>query len=206
MISAHLVNPQEACSDSSGTPILVSATLEYKDGRILFVKSPYSLKDEIKAMRGSRWHGYDEPDPRKIWSVEDCQRNRFQLSFLMGEDAYAWFDRPLVRHEYTRPLKDHQKDLTDIHHAWKEIIRRPSGRRLHFLELGCRASSASPAFWMIHPEQTQSQACKRLPSAFWVLFPVTQRRRLLSPRDTSSPCHRLQDSRRPAIPPHRNGR
>ncbi|MGA2257049.1 MAG: hypothetical protein ABSG53_20550, partial [Thermoguttaceae bacterium] len=98
---------------SSGTPILVTATLEYKDGRILFVKSPYSLKDEIKAMRGSRWHGYDEPDPRKIWSVEDCQRNRFQLSFLMGEDAYAWFDRPLVRHEYTRSLKDHQKDLTD---------------------------------------------------------------------------------------------
>ena len=85
---------------SSGTPILVSATLEYKDGRIFFVKSPYSLKDEIKAMRGSRWHGYDEQNPQKMWSVEDCQRNRFQLSFLMGEKAYAWFDRPLVRHEY----------------------------------------------------------------------------------------------------------
>ena len=26
---------------SSGTPILVSATLEYKDGRIFFVKAPY---------------------------------------------------------------------------------------------------------------------------------------------------------------------
>ena len=98
---------------SSGTPILVSATLEYKDGRIWFLKSPYSLKDEIKAMRGSRWHGYEEENPQKIWSVEDCQRNRFQLSFLMGEDAYAWFDRPLVRHEYARPLKDHQKDLSD---------------------------------------------------------------------------------------------
>ena len=98
---------------SSGTPILVSATLEYKDGRIYFLKSPYSLKDEIKAMRGSRWHGYEEENPQKIWSVEDCQRNRFQLSFLMGEDAYAWFDRPLVRHDYARPLKDHQKDLSD---------------------------------------------------------------------------------------------
>jgi SNF2 family DNA or RNA helicase len=98
---------------SSGTAILVSATLEYKEGRIYFVKSPYSLKDEIKAMRGSRWHGYDDPNPRKMWSVEDCQRNRFQLSFLMGEKAYAWFDRPLVRHEYARPLKDHQKDLSD---------------------------------------------------------------------------------------------
>ena len=98
---------------SSGTPILISATLEYKDGRIWFVKSPYSLKDEIKAMRGSRWHGYDDPNPQKMWSVEDCQRNRFQLSFLMGEKAYAWFDRPLLRREYARPLKDHQKDLTD---------------------------------------------------------------------------------------------
>ena len=64
-------------------------------------------------MRGSRWHGYEEENPRKIWSVEDCQRNQFQLSFLMGEDVYAWFDRPLTRHEYTRPLKKHQKDLAD---------------------------------------------------------------------------------------------
>jgi SNF2 family DNA or RNA helicase len=108
-----VVQTQLRTTTSSGTPILVTATLEYKDGRIFFIKSPYSLKDEIKAMRGSRWHGYDEQDPRKIWSVEDCPRNRFQLSFLVGEDAYAWFDRPLVRHEYTRPLKDHQKDLTD---------------------------------------------------------------------------------------------
>jgi hypothetical protein len=40
------------------------ATLEYADGRIYFLKSPFSLKDEIKAMGGSRWHGYDEEDGR----------------------------------------------------------------------------------------------------------------------------------------------
>ena len=91
----------------------MSAALEYRDGRIFFLKSPYSLKDEIKAMRGSHWHQFDEENPQKIWSVEDCQRNRFQLAFLTGEDVYAWFDRPLVRHEYTRPLKEHQKDLAD---------------------------------------------------------------------------------------------
>ena len=68
---------------SSGTLNRVSATLEYEDGRIYFLKSPYSLKDEIKAMTGSRWHGYDEEEPAEIWSVEDCQRNRFQLCFLM---------------------------------------------------------------------------------------------------------------------------
>ena len=91
----------------------MSAVLEHKDGRIFFLKSPYSLKDEIKAMRGSHWHQFDEENPQKIWSVEDCQRNRFQLAFLTGEDVYAWFDRPLVRHEYVRPLKEHQKDLSD---------------------------------------------------------------------------------------------
>ena len=105
----------------SGSLIRVPATLEYEDGRILFLKSPFSLKDEIKAMCGSRWHGYDEEDPRKIWSVEDCQRNRFQLGFLCGEDVYAWFDRDLIRHDY-RPLMRngepkefmaHQKDMAD---------------------------------------------------------------------------------------------
>jgi len=75
---------------ASGSLIRVPATLEYTDGRILFLKSPFALKDEIKAMRGSKWHGYDEEEPRKIWSVEDCQRNRFQLGFLCGEDVYAW--------------------------------------------------------------------------------------------------------------------
>ena len=63
-------------------------------------------------MRGSKWHGFDK-EPKKLWSVEDCQRNNFQLRYLMGEDVYAWFDRPLIKHEYERPLREHQKDLAD---------------------------------------------------------------------------------------------
>jgi hypothetical protein len=106
---------------SSGSLIRSPATLEYKDGRIYFLKSPYSLKDEVKAMKGSRWHGYDEDEPRKIWSVDDCQRNRFQLGFLMGEDVYAWFDRDLIQHDYSgttlngepADLMVHQKHLAD---------------------------------------------------------------------------------------------
>lgn len=105
-----------------GTLIRVPAKIEYADNRIYFIKSPFSLKDEIKSMKGSRWHGYDEETPRKIWSIEDCQRNKFQLRWLLGEDVYAWFDRDLVKHEY-RPLVHarrgpqdfmvHQADLTD---------------------------------------------------------------------------------------------
>ena len=38
---------------SAGGSLLRSeAVLEYKDGRIWFLKSPFALKDEIKAMEG----------------------------------------------------------------------------------------------------------------------------------------------------------
>ena len=99
---------------SAGGSLLRSeAVLEYKDGRIWFLKSPFALKDEIKAMEGSKWHGYDVDEPQKIWSVKDSQRNRFQLGYLQGEDVYAWFDQEVKHHEYTRPLRANQTDLAD---------------------------------------------------------------------------------------------
>ena len=85
---------------SAGTILRMPATIDYVDGRIEFVKSPFALKDEIKAMAGSKWHGYDDENPRKIWSVTDCQRNRVQLAYLMGEDVYAHFDQEIQQHEY----------------------------------------------------------------------------------------------------------
>ncbi len=96
-----------------GSLVRSAATLRFADGRIEFLKSPFALKDEIRSMRGSKWHGFDQDNPRKIWSIEDCQRNRFQLGFLMGEEVFAWFDREVVKHNYTRPLMPHQKDLAD---------------------------------------------------------------------------------------------
>lgn len=98
---------------AAGNRVRVPATVEYTGGRIRFLKSPFALKDEIKAMAGSRWHGGEEDEPRKIWSVEDCPRNRFQLAYLMGEDVYEWFDREVIRHEYDKPLMAHQEDLAD---------------------------------------------------------------------------------------------
>ncbi len=85
--------------------------LSYTESRIEFLSSPFELKDEIKAMRGSKWLGH-EGGP-KIWAVENCPRNRFQIECLEGKPVYAWFDRPLVRHEYTRPLMAHQRDMAD---------------------------------------------------------------------------------------------
>jgi hypothetical protein len=86
---------------------------EVKDGRIIFIRSDYAFKDAIKAMRGSKYHGYDTKNPRRIWSVEDCHRNWMSIRFLAGEDIYSNFDRELERHEYKRPLMPHQCDLTD---------------------------------------------------------------------------------------------
>ncbi len=45
------------------------------------------LIDEIKAMKGARWH----PE-RKQWSVPFHERNEFQLNFLMGLDPYGPYD------------------------------------------------------------------------------------------------------------------
>jgi len=97
---------------NKGSLLKAPVTLEFKDDRIWFLKSPIGLKDEIKAMGGARWHGYEE-NPRKMWSIEDSFRNQFQLHYLMGENVYEWFDRPVQEHTYERPLMEHQEDLTN---------------------------------------------------------------------------------------------
>lgn len=79
--------------------------IEYQvtdESRIEFLKSPFALKDEIKSMKGARWHGFQEGDNRKIWSVEDCYRNRFQIAWLEGKNPYEWFDREVVKHDYPK--------------------------------------------------------------------------------------------------------
>ena len=105
---------------AKGTLIKVPAAIEYDKGRIWFHKSPFALKDEIKAMRGSRWHANDDENPRKMWSVDDCHRNRFQLRYMMGENVYEWFDQPLKHYDYEThlkgiptPMMEHQRDLAD---------------------------------------------------------------------------------------------
>lgn len=76
------------------------------------------LRESIKLMYGHKWHGYDEVNPRKIWSVADCTRNRFQLARLMGENPYAVYDAelnlswvPTVRYNYYK-----QKEVSIFEH------------------------------------------------------------------------------------------
>lgn len=88
--------------------------LEITESRIKFLRSSFKLKDEIKSMRGPRWHGFDKEDPQKIWSVENHPRNVFRLRYLMGENVYAHFEQELCELPDFR-LKDialeHQKDM-----------------------------------------------------------------------------------------------
>jgi len=75
-----------------------------REGTRLFLKFGFcrTLMEEVKAMEGARWHGFDEVNPRKQWSIKDCARNRFQLQYLAHpgsndpENPYRLYDAPLV--------------------------------------------------------------------------------------------------------------
>jgi len=98
--------------ESNGRTYAYPATIDIRDGRIWFVKSAFALKDEIKALKGARWHGFEDP-PQKIWSALDCDRNRFQLAALQGLNPYEWWDRPIEHFDYTRPLRAHQVEMAN---------------------------------------------------------------------------------------------
>ena len=112
----RIVETKFTVYSKKGRALKERALLSYNKGRIEFLASPFSLKDEIKAMAGAKWHGYDTDDGRKIWSVDDCRRNNFQLRYLQGEDVYAWFDQEVVQHEYPdrgQPMYEHQREMAD---------------------------------------------------------------------------------------------
>lgn len=104
-----------------GLRLRFPTTLTVSPGRIEFTKSDFALKGEIKAMKGAKWMGYDPIEPKKVWTVENCQRNWFQLRYLMGQDVYAHFDQPVkefdcrdfdLNGESVKP-RPHQMDLVN---------------------------------------------------------------------------------------------
>lgn len=138
---------------SAGRKIKVPATIKYEGNRIWFVKSPFALKDEIKAMKGSRWHGYDPNEPKKMWSVYDCERNHFQLQFMMGQNPYEWWDQPLKHWEYDRPLRAHQELMSDhmlTYHYCIIAAEMGTGKTLSAIE--CMEKSGHKDFWWIGPK------------------------------------------------------
>lgn len=71
----------------------------------IWLKFNYNKKllEEIKSMEGARWH------PKvKFWSIMNNSRNKFQLSYLKGENPYAHYDQELIEYSSERPLYEHQ--------------------------------------------------------------------------------------------------
>lgn len=134
--------------------IKVPAIINISKGRVEFLKSPFALKDEIKAMKGSKWHGFDD-NPRKIWSIADCPRNHFQLRCMMGENPYEWFDQPLTNWVYDRPLYDYQGDLADhalTYHYQLWAAEMGLGKTLAAIEV--MEKSKKPNWWWVGPAKS----------------------------------------------------
>jgi len=96
---------------TSGLLVPHKVNMKVDASRIAFTKCPFALKDEIKAMNGSKFD-WDS----KTWSVANCDRNWFQIKYLLNQNPYAWFERPLKEFEYrdfevdgeTKTLMPHQ--------------------------------------------------------------------------------------------------
>jgi SNF2 family DNA or RNA helicase len=137
----------------AGSKIKSPITIHYTGGRIEFLKSPFSLKDELKAFKGARWHGFDPNNPRKIWSALDCERNHFQIQCLMGENAYSWWDQPLEKWEYDRPLYAHQELMANhmlTYHYCIIAAELGLGKTLSAIE--CMEQSGHKTWWWAAPK------------------------------------------------------
>lgn len=88
-----------------------------------------TLMEEIKSMDGAKWHGYDDPNPRKLWSVSENQQNEFQLSFLKGENPYAIYDAPLddVIQSIPKSRMDHRAGV------WRALFKHQPVMAAHIL-------------------------------------------------------------------------
>lgn len=127
-------------------------TLAVRDGLIWFEESPFELKDELKALKGARWHGMEDP-PIMKWSALDCERNRFQLQYLQRLNPYAWWDRPIEYHEYARVLRDHQRVMADhmlTYHYGILAAEMGLGKTLAAIEIMERSGQLD--WWWVGPK------------------------------------------------------
>lgn len=128
--------------------------LIFENGRIEFSGFGFwpALNEEIKAMYGHRWHGYDDTNPRKRWSVKDCRRNRFQLAYLMGGNPFRRYDSDLPPAQASRPLYPHQLEmLAHILHRRQCIFacEMGTGKTLVFIEAA--EQSNCKEIWYVGP-------------------------------------------------------
>ena len=134
-----------------------------KTGQLTYVKNRIEFKfgywpalnAEIKSMEGHRYHGFEESNPRKIWSVANSMRNQFQISFMMEENPYGHYDRKLEFHETERPLYDHQKEMLAHILTRRHCIfdcEMGTGKTLVFIEAAERSGATDDDIWYVGPK------------------------------------------------------
>lgn len=133
----------------------IPVILFYNDDKI-YVKFRYNKKliTEIKSFEGAKWHGFDEP-PRKIWSIADSQRNAFQLSYLQGHDPYQRFDAKIIKHDFERPLYEHQKEFANFILTMKQGIiagEMGTGKTLAAIEIMERSGFPGNMWYYVAPK------------------------------------------------------
>lgn len=93
-----------------------------------FVDPPMALKDDLKAMRGSHWCGYDKV-PRKAWRVENCRRNNWNLDYLEGKKPYARYTCNMIEEAKRRgiflPATRTMKRLNETTRRMEEVEVKP---------------------------------------------------------------------------------
>ena len=126
-----------------------------KEGEKLYVIFKYSkyLVAEIKAMDGSHYHGYDDNNPRKIWSIKDSQRNWFQLDRLIqGRNPYALYDQDPIEVTSDRPLYPQQFEMKAHGLTRKQCViagEMGTGKTLAVMEI--MEESGHLDWWYIAP-------------------------------------------------------
>jgi SNF2 family DNA or RNA helicase len=106
---------------------------------------------ELKAMEQVKWHGYDEPNPIKQWSLADSQHNRFQLEYLTGGNPYAHYDKAIESLTPRRKeCRQHQIDIAAFEltrHYCTIAAEMGTGKTLATIE-AMEASEARQWFWI----------------------------------------------------------
>lgn len=133
---------------------MVPVVLNYDDDRIWF-KFGFNrvLMGEVKSMAGAHWHGYDDTNPKKLWSVTNSPRNHFQIKFLEGKNPYAHYDQELIKVTPQRSLYMHQEQMLNhimTMHYVIEAAEMGTGKTLAGIE--AMELSGYDDWWWIGPK------------------------------------------------------
>lgn len=123
-----------AVSGANGKRFLWPVKIEATDKQ-LKLKFNYNkqMLEEIKSLENARWN----PEG-KIWTVDNSLRNWFSMRYMMGENVYERYDKPLEHVEPNRSLFKHQGEMLDFCCTRRHGIiagEMGTGKTLVFIEL-----------------------------------------------------------------------